>query len=115
MTWPPYGSKEPISVQVHRPKSPLPSGPYSLAEEFDGRVSVVDGDVNVLATFQPEYRDLAEEMRDRLTIRRLARVNAFFCCPICGRGADTVRANIGDPALSRLFVHADGAEHEDRP
>lgn len=102
-----------MSIQVHRPKPPLPSGPYSLAEEFDGRISVVDGDINVLATFQPEYRDLAEEMRDRLTVRRLARINAFFRCPTCDRTADTVRGSLTAPGLPRVFVHDDGTEHLD--
>ena len=45
---------------------------YTIEVEFDGRLSVCDEKVNVLATFAPELRDFAEEVRDRLIIRRLA-------------------------------------------
>jgi hypothetical protein len=72
---------------------------------------VCDADVNVLATFDPDYADLAEEMRDRLTIRRLARIADFMRCPACGRPANAIRkALAGGPAV---FTHEDGAEHLD--
>jgi hypothetical protein len=48
---------------------------YTIEVEFDGRLSVCDEHVNVLATFTPELRDLAEEVRDRLIIRRLAQLD----------------------------------------
>lgn len=57
--------------RVPWPTVPGPE-PYTVETEFDGRLSVCDSDVNTLATFAPEYRDLAEEMRDRLIMRKLA-------------------------------------------
>jgi hypothetical protein len=91
-------------------RAPLPSGPFTIETEFDGRISVCDGDVNPLATFDPEYRDLAEEMRDRLTIRRMAQLADQRRCPVCGRVANAVRKQIDGPAM---WTHADGTEHLD--
>jgi hypothetical protein len=82
---------------------------YTIETEFDGRLSVCDGDVNVLATFDPDYADLAEEMRDRLTIRHLARVADFMRCSICGRPAIAKRIPLG--GVQVVFTHEDGAEH----
>jgi hypothetical protein len=92
-----------------KPSTVLPSGPYTIEVEFDGRLSVCDGDVNVLATFQPEYRDLAEEMRDRLTVRRMARVANLFRCPACDRPAIFRRVPLGGGP--GIWSHEDGTEH----
>jgi hypothetical protein len=51
-------------------------GPYDIHIEFDGRLSVCDGALSVLATFAPEYYELAEEMRDRLIIREAVQEGA---------------------------------------
>lgn len=90
-------------------RAPLPSGPYTIETEFDGRLSVCDGDLNPLATFDPDYIDLAEEMRDRLTIRRLARVADFMRCQVCGHPAISKRIPLG--GVQVVFTHEDGAEH----
>lgn len=88
----------------------LPSGPYDIHVEFDGRLSVCDGELRVLATFDPEYRDLAEEMRDRLTIRRMARVADLFRCGVCQRPAISRRVPLGGVVV--VYAHEDGTEHE---
>jgi hypothetical protein len=66
------GSREPVTVHDYRPE-PRPVGePFTVEVEFDGRLSVCDEHVNVLASFDPQYHEFAEEMRNRLTIRKLA-------------------------------------------
>jgi hypothetical protein len=82
---------------------------YSIFVEFDGRLSVCDEDVNVLATFAPELRDLAEEVRDRLIIRRMAQVADLFRCAVCQRPAISRRIPLGGEQV--VFTHEDGAEH----
>jgi hypothetical protein len=85
---------------------------YTIETEFDGRLSVCDENVNVLATFTPELRDLAEEVRDRLTIRQMARIAAFFRCPVCGLPANAIRGSLDDGP--RMWTHEDGTEHLER-
>lgn len=92
-----------------RHRQQVPSGPYDIHVEFDGRLSVCDGALSVLATFEPEYREFAEDMRDRLTVRRLAQVADFMRCSVCGHPANSKRIPLGGGQI--IFTHEGGAEH----
>lgn len=101
-----------IRPQRAKHRAPAPSGPFTIEIEFDGRISVCDSDVNALATFDPEYRDFAEEMRDRLAMRELVRKTAEQPrCPNCGQLALAVRIPAGGRVA--VYTHENGAEHQD--
>jgi len=85
-------------------------GPYDIHIEFDGRLSVCDGALNVLATFAPEFYELAEEMRDRLNIRHVVRIANLFRCGVCQRPAISRRIPLGGDVV--IYTHEGGTECE---
>lgn len=117
---PPYGSQEPLYVQDHRPlRTPPPrvlpdqqlDAAYFITEDVDGGLVVVESEsMLIMGVFRQDMLDFAEEMRDRLIVRRLAKIADMFRCLICQRPAISRRIPFGGERS--VWTHEDGTEHE---
>lgn len=73
---PPLGSQEPLYVHDRRPiliQPELGDAAYSVQEDIDGGLVVLDNETMlIMGVFRADMREFAEDMRDRLIVRRLA-------------------------------------------
>lgn len=77
------GSKEPVFVSDAqsygfpplRSRPDLDGAAYSVEEDIQGGVVVIECEsLLIMGVFRQDMRDFAEDMRDRLIIRRLAQL-----------------------------------------
>jgi hypothetical protein len=120
MTWPPYGSKEPLYVRDPRPlRTPPPrvlpdqqlDAAYFITEDAEGALVVVEAEsMLITGVFRRDMLDFAEEMRDRLIVRRLAKIANLSRCGVCQLPAISRRIPLGGTVI--VYTHEDGTEHE---
>lgn len=117
---PPFGSREPLYVQDHRPlRTPPPrvlpdqqlDAAYFITEDAEGALVVVENEsMLIMGVFRRDMLDFAEEMRDRLIVRRLAKIADMFRCGVCQRPAISRRIPFG--GVKVVYSHEDGTECE---
>lgn len=81
MRYRPIGSKEPVFVSDYRPRyfpplvrPDLDGAAYSVEEDIQGGILVIEVEsMLIMGVFRRDMREFAEEMRDRLIVRKLAR------------------------------------------
>lgn len=97
----------PLRVVQVPPDSPA----YIIEEDIEGGLVVIEtATMLIMGLFRQDMRDFAEDMRDRLIIRRLARIADQRRCPVCGRPAIAVRKPLRGPAF---WTHEDDTVHLD--
>jgi hypothetical protein len=116
----PLGSQEPVYVHDDRPlRTPPPrvlpdqklDAAYFITEDVDGGLVVVETEsMLIMGVFRWDMLNFAEEMRDRLIVRRLAKIADMFRCGVCQRPAISRRIPVG--GVKVVYSHEDGTEHE---